>query len=264
MPELAEVEAYRRLWDCGRGAVVQRVALHDQVRIFRTTNAAAIRSLVGSKFQHSEARGKLMLFRFSGGRWLGIHLGMSGELHVEGAEFQPAKHDHLVVYQKNRALVFTDPRQFGSVRAHVGKEAPDWWQSLAPDILSKQFTLEYMTGFLRRHGRLPIKGTLLLQSGFSGVGNWMADEILWRAWVNPRRKTGRLRGDQVLQLWDQTRTVCRVALARIVEGDCEPPKGWLFHQRWSGKGKCPRDGSPLKRVTVAGRTSAWCVKCQGK
>jgi formamidopyrimidine-DNA glycosylase len=263
MPELAEVEAYRKLWDCGRGQRILDVQLHPFVRVFRTPNASAVRTLVGCTLLDSEARGKLMLFCFSRHRWLAIHLGMSGQLRVEKPDFMPDKHDHLVLFQRKRALVFTDPRQFGAVRFHVGRESPDWWRSLPPAISSRQFTLDVMADFLHRHPRLPIKGALLLQSGFPGVGNWMADEILWQARLNPRRIPGKLRRRDLQVLWKSTRAVCRTALRRIAEHDDKPPSGWLFHQRWSAEGKCPRDDSPLKRRTIAGRTTAWCPKCQG-
>jgi formamidopyrimidine-DNA glycosylase len=45
-------------------------------------------------------------------------------------------------------------------------------------------------------------------------------------------------------------------------GDPDPPKGWLFHVRWSSKGVCPRCKRRLKSDTVAGRTTRWCSSCQ--
>ena len=101
--------------------------------------------------------------------------------HVEPAGFRAGKHDHLVLQQAKRALVFRDARQFGRVRFHHGKEAPDWWGTAVPEIHSAQFIRTTMREFVRRHARAPIKAVLLLQSGFPGIGNWMADEILWRA-----------------------------------------------------------------------------------
>ena len=43
--------------------------------------------------------------------------------------FAPGKHDHLVLFQKQHALVFSDPRMFGRVHFSVGREAPAWWAS---------------------------------------------------------------------------------------------------------------------------------------
>ena len=126
-----------------------------------------------------------MLFEFSGGNWIGIHLGMTGKLRTEAPGFPPEKHDHLVLSQKKRALVFRDARLFGRVRFHHGKSAPDWWRAGGPDIASETFDRAFFDAFLRRHARAPVKAVLLLQSGFAGIGNWMADEILWRAKISP-------------------------------------------------------------------------------
>jgi formamidopyrimidine-DNA glycosylase len=263
MPELAEVEAYRKKWNEGIGQPITRVHLHAEKRIFRGTDTAAIeKQLPRKKMAGSESRGKQMLFQFSGNIWIGIHLGMTGKLSIAAPDYTPEKHDHFVLFQKKRALVFNDMRQFGRVLFHHGKEAPEWWDSIAPGVTSPEFTLEYMSTFLDRHGRLPIKASLLLQKGFPGVGNWMADEILWRAGIAPSRKSSALKPPERKKLWTQARFVCHEALEKIGGGDAEPPAGWLFHQRWSVKGICPKHKSALRRDTVGGRTTAWCPRCQ--
>lgn len=95
MPELAEVEYYRKQWDAGLGSRIKAVQLHAQKRIFRGSDPEEIRRcLTSAQLLRSTARGKQMLFAFSGGNWLGLHLGMSGTLRTEAASFRPAKHDH--------------------------------------------------------------------------------------------------------------------------------------------------------------------------
>src|SRR5687768_4536810 len=129
MPELAEVEFYRRRWDIGIGKPILRSHLNAKKRVLRGIEASALeKALVGARFLGSKGHGKRMLFRFSGDVWLGVHLGMTGKLSVEAANFVPAKHDHLVLFQKERALVFHDPRMFGRIQFHKGKNAPDWWR----------------------------------------------------------------------------------------------------------------------------------------
>src|SRR5450631_743810 len=135
MPELAEVEYFRKRWDAGLGEKIVAVQLHGEKRIFRGADVRAIeRRIVRRTLLRSKARGKQMLFEFSGDNWLGIHLGMSGKLRLEAPKFHSAKHDHLVLQQKKRALVFSDARQFGRVRFHHGKETPSWWEVGAPEI----------------------------------------------------------------------------------------------------------------------------------
>src|ERR1044071_8846030 len=154
MPELAEVEYFRKRWDPGLGEVVVAVQLHGKKRIFRGTNVPTLkRQLSGQKLLHSRAHGKQMLFEFSGDNWLGIHLGMSGRLRIEAAGFKPEAHDHFVLQQASRALVLRDARQFGRVRFHHGKEIPAWWPMNTPEIHSPKFTKHAMCAFVRRHGR---------------------------------------------------------------------------------------------------------------
>lgn len=263
MPELAEVEWYRKQWDPGLGETVVDLGLHARKRIFRETDTAAMRAnLPGAQFLRSSARGKRMLFLFSGDNWLGLHLGMTGTLRVEPENFRPEKHDHLVLWQKTRALVFRDSRQFGRVRFHHGKDAPPWWAGDVPEIVSRQFARAFFDSFLDRHGKAPIKAVLLLQNGFSGIGNWMADEILWRAKILPARPAGRLTAAKRAALFRETKFVAQRSLATLGRDYTDPPRTWLIHQRWKSKGVCPIHRITLRRATIGGRSTAWCPRCQ--
>src|ERR1043165_5757062 len=97
MPELAEVEFFRKRWDvAARGERVVRVLTHDKKKLLRELDLPAFRgALTGATLESSVAAAKQMLFRFSGDAWLGIHLGMSGELTVAPPAHAPGKHDHL-------------------------------------------------------------------------------------------------------------------------------------------------------------------------
>ena len=264
VPELAEVEYYRKRWNCGLQHEIVAVKLHPDKRIFRSVPTRLLQKrLPGTVLTRSESRGKQMLFQFSPDLWMGLHLGMTGELLVETPGFRAGKHDHLVLFQRERALVFRDPRQFGRVRTHFGSSEPDWWAKLPPAVDSPAFKRPFMAAFLQRHGRLPIKAALLLQAGFPGIGNWMADEILWRARIHPQTLARNLSPDQMKALWRDLRFVCRGALRSVANDFSDPPMGWLFHERWTAQGRCPIHKAPLRRATVGGRTTAWCEACQG-
>jgi formamidopyrimidine-DNA glycosylase len=275
MPELAEVEWYRKQWSPGIGQTIVELRLHPLKRIFRGTDTRALRlKLTGAKLQRSSTRGKRMLFEFSGANpeiigtrenirsWLGLHLGMTGKMHVEPPNFRPAKHDHLVLYQRDRALVFTDSRQFGRVLFHHGKSTPDWWNTEVPEIISPEFDQKFVDQFLKRHGKAPIKAVVLMQHGFSGIGNWMADEILWRAKIHPATRAGKLTARKRAALLRETKFVVVESLRTLGQDFSDPPRSWLIHQRWKSKGICPKHRTPLKRATIGGRTTAWCPRCQ--
>ena len=275
MPELAEAEFFRKRWHrAARGAKIAIVLTHDRAKIFRGTNPAVIRrALTGTRFLDSEASAKQMLFRFSGGAWLGVHLGMSGELRAEPPDYSPQKHDHLVLTTvrpglspvEGHTLVFADPRMFGRVQFHRGARPPAWWTKIAPAILSDAFTADAVAAFLRRRARAPIKAVLLMQERFPGVGNWMADEILWRAAIHPKRLAGSLSAAEVRTLWRECRDVCRLALDTIAGRGRNPPpdlnvnipRSWLFWHRWEDGGRCPKTKKPLVREEVGGRTTCW-------
>jgi formamidopyrimidine-DNA glycosylase len=150
------------------------------------------------------------------------------------------------------------------VRFHHGPRAPEWWSRLPPSLTSPEFTLERLQAFLQRRARSPLKGVLLDQAFFIGVGNWMADEILWRAKIHPRHPAGQLSAAETRSIWTVTRLVCEGALRIVATDFAVPPASWLFRHRWEKGGSCPKDGSELARATVGGRTTAWCPKCQPK
>ncbi len=282
MPELAEVEFFRKRWSAGRGAKVVAVKLHEDKKIFRGCDPTALkRKLTGAMLLDSETAAKQMLFHFTmsgparaksrvlaraeSRAWLGIHLGMSGELRVETPDYTPTKHDHFILMQTDRQLVFNDPRMFGRVQFATGENPPVWWTKIAPAILSAKFTVEAVAEFLKRRGRAPIKAVLLMQERFPGIGNWMADEILWRACIHPKQPAGSLTPVMVRALHREGRQVCALALKTIAGkgGKLPPelnqhiPKTWLFWHRWENGGRCPITKKPLVREEVGGRTTCW-------
>jgi formamidopyrimidine-DNA glycosylase len=190
---------------------------------------------------------------------------MSGELRVEPAGYVARAHDHFVLETARHALIFTDPRMFGRVQLHRGLRPPPWWTEIAPAILSREFTVGVVAEFLRRRARAPIKAVLLMQERFPGIGNWMADEILWRAAIHPRQRAGSLSATDVRRLWRECRQVCRLALTAIAgKGSTLPPdlnvgipRTWLFRHRWRNDGRCPKTGAALVREEIGGRTTCW-------
>jgi len=265
MPELAEVEHTRRLWNVGIGLPVREVVIHKPAaRVLRKIEVAHVQSrLKNQPLASSEAKGKQMIFRFGkkADRCLGIHLGMEGLLRVEAADFSPAKHDYLLLRQATQSLVFSDHRLFGLILYFEGAEADQWWNALPPAVTSDAFTLAALTTFVQRRKGTALKPLLLMQERFPGVGNWMADEILWRAGLHPETKAGNLKPAAIERLWKMTREVCERAIEEMAE-DWSYPDSWLFPHRWEDGGACPKCGSDLKRKMIGGRRTCWCPHCQ--
>ncbi len=267
MPELAEVEYFRKKWNPGLGQKIASIHLQSDKRVFRGTSPTLLaRKIRGRTLRSSHAHGKQMLFRFGSDAWLGLHLGMTGRLLTASSLHRPSSHDHLVLRTTSHSLIFRDPRLFGRVRFAVSPRAPTWWSQLPPPILSPKFTASYLRKICARRARAPLKALLLMQQFFPGIGNWMADEILWRAAIHPQRRAGSLQPTEIRTLWCECRRVARLALRMIAgHGEVLPPdlnthipRTWLFHHRWADGGRCPKTHQPLLRAAVGGRTTCWC------
>ena len=129
------------------------------------------------------------------------------------------------------------------------KTPPDWWTSDVPEIISQEFNRKFVERFLGRHGKAPIKAVLLMQSGFSGIGNWMADEILWRARIHPATPAGKLTARQRDVLFRATKFVARESLRTLGKDNSDPPRSWLIHQKWKPKTEfAPRDHTRFRHA----------------
>ena len=258
MPELAEVAYACSLWNPGIGLQVEEVICHPKSRVYRELGREVLeKELGGAKLTSSATHGKQMLFGFSGGKWMGLHLGMTGWLSVEDREYEVQKHDALVLRQSKQVLVFRDPRQFGKLSLDQGKQEPDWWRDLPPSMSSEEFTLENLKEVLKRHSRQPIKALLLDQRYFPGMGNWMADEVLWRSGIHPAQKGGDIKPSKHKIIYKQIVFVAEGAMESVGKFGGDPPEEWLFHVRWKDGLLCPKTGEALVREKIGGRTTCW-------
>ena len=260
MPELAEVVFNASRWKAAVGKAFCLERIDAGSRCCRDLDTEEAWSALGGakRLVGGWTHGKRMVFGFEGGVFLEVHLGMTGALRREGLNTNLDRHDHLALAGQEDRLVFRDPRQFGRVALPRTEGAlPAWWLAVPPQPQEEGFTRERFEGILARRGGGPIKALLLQQEFFPGVGNWMADEILWRSRVAPGRVGRSLGEEERGALFENCRWVCREAI-RIIGADySDPPEDWLFRHRWRDGGVCPRTGGVLKREQVGGRTTCW-------
>ena len=268
MPEIIEVEQAR--------ALIAATALHREIAAVDApdawflkrglTPAAIRRALPGRSLVAARRRGKLLLVDTSGatpsspdlGPVVGLHLGMSGRVLVDGE----AAGDPLV-YASNRAvavwerfglrfvdggrLVLRDPRRLGAVELdpveeRLGVDAPELTLAQLRTVVGPR--------------QAPVKAVLMDQARIAGLGNLLTDEALWRAEIDPARPAASLDAVEQARLHRAIRTTLRVLGRR---GGSHA--GDLMVARVPG-GRCPRDGAPLQRRQVGGRTTYSCPQHQ--
>lgn len=257
MPELVEVELYRRVAAPLVGATVSSVDVVDS-RFIRGAGSAAsfAEAITGRALTGADRIGKLLLVH-TDGPTIGLRFGMTGVLGVDGDDgldelvYGPSRRDpawvRLRIVTTSGELFVRDPRILGSAELDPNTAA------LGPDATT--ITAGQLAAALRG-SRSPIKARLLDQHRVAGVGNLIADEVLWRASIAPQRPAGSLGAVEVRRLHRYVRSTVADLLER---GGSH--LGRMTDQRKPG-GCCPRDGTPLQRATVGGRTTWWCPSHQ--
>lgn len=260
MPELPEVEAYRRIAERALRRPIASVEAPDAWFLKRGVDPQLLDDvLVGAHFAAARRRGKLLLLDTADaggapGPALGLRFGMTGRLLVDGAagvedlrytsnEHRPQWERFGVTFADGGRVAIIDPRRLGGVELDPDED------SLGPDAAS--LTAAQLRAALERSDA-PLKARLMDQSRLAGVGNLIADEVLWRAGLDPRRPAGSLDAADRRRLHRHLRRTVADLLARGGShlGDFLP-------HRVPG-GRCPRDGAELCRATVGGRTTWWC------
>jgi formamidopyrimidine-DNA glycosylase len=273
MPELPEVERGRRVaLKVARGRRIVEVRCADDPIVFDRVPPARIRrALVGRRVQDVKRHGKHLWFELDRRPWPCLHFGMTGGFHTAPGgprvklESTGKTPDHAwpprftklhLVFDDGGELVMADARRLGRIRLRrdparqppISRLGFDAHRGLPPFSRFRD---------LVRGRAAPLKALLLDQGFAAGVGNWIADEVLYQARLDPRRRANTLTDPEIMRM--------RAALKRVVDTSVRVsndsdryPSGWLFHRRW---GRNPRavtmTGERIRHITVGGRTTAW-------
>jgi formamidopyrimidine-DNA glycosylase len=269
MPELPEVETIARgLAKRISGDVIESVWLGSKPEPLKSPAAEIAATLQGKRVSTVRRVGKHIVFDLESSReavapaqWI-VHLGMTGSLLLCAPGLELEKHTHAVLQlASGRELRFVDPRRFGRLSVIEKFEAPG----------AEPLQIGFGDFFALFHGRkTPIKSALLNQSLLSGVGNIYADEALFRARIQPRRRAASLTRDELRRLHQALKTVLKEAIRLGGSSvsdyvDADGAKGFfqLKHRVYGREGKpCRVCKTPIKRIVIAGRSSHYCPHCQ--
>jgi formamidopyrimidine-DNA glycosylase len=246
MPELPEAERARRTLESALGRRIAAVDDRDAYVCRPHSPGELADALTGHTLASAHRRGKFMWLETEDGPALGLHLGMAGRIVVDPDE--RTRWDRFTLeFSDGGRLVLRDKRRLG--RAVLN---PDF-SHVGPDAA------EVDRGEFRRRigvGRAPVKARLLDQHAISGIGNLLADQILWQARISPLRSTAHLTTDEL----DRLRREVRAAVRSAIRKGGAHTGNFIGARRHDGV--CPRDGHALARARVGGRTTYWCPECQ--
>jgi len=260
----------------GRRIVAVRCA-HDPIVFQGVSPARVRRALLGRRVVAARRHGKHLWLELDRRPWPCFHFGMAGGIEVRG------RRRHRLVMEGRRAhegqwpprflklhlvlddggeIVFCDARRLGRVRLRHDPATEPPISLLGFDALYDLPPVGRLAELFAARSA-PVKAVLLDQSFSAGVGNWIADEVLYQARIDPRRRTDTLTRAEIVRIRSRLSSVVATAVRVGADSDRFPPK-WLFHTRWSKRLQSPVTvrGEKIRYLTVGGRTTAWVAEVQ--
>lgn len=273
MPELPEAEANREnltSWLAGRRLL--RVEVPDPITR-RGQDESAIRAVSeGQVVAAIHRRGKFLRIEFRrNGSSLLSHLGMSGKwaLRRPGELDPPAVRATLRIAAGQRIL-FSDKRRFGHFSVCLSRDE-ERLARLGPEPLGATFTGKWLAALLRATQR-PVKSLIMDQDRIAGIGNIQATEALWRAGIHPARSAATVGDEEAGTLhrairWTLRRSLRNIRTPEILylsDGEAgrqsTAARFFVYGREGTGCPRCRR--GIILRITIAGRSSFYCSRCQ--
>jgi formamidopyrimidine-DNA glycosylase len=259
VPELPEVEAARVLLEglFRRRRIVAVETVPDPIVYAGVTPRRLAAALRGRRVERVGRKGKHLWLELDRRPWPVFHFGMTGSFRVYTRQDERPRFWKLEMrISSGQRVAFADARRFGRIRLQQHPEAEPPISALGFDALVGVPPAEELRRLLARR-KAPIKAVLLDQSVFAGVGNWLADEVLFQARISPHRPAASLTPAEVRAL--RAKLIAIVARAVAVGADSDRfPRGWLFHRRWGRDASAVTSRAErIRHETIAGRTAAW-------
>ena len=286
MPELPEVETIRiGLAGLLPGLAVKSVE-YDWPKSFPNAPADVDRFLIGAKVKHVHRRAKVLIIELSTNYSLIIHLKMTGQLIFVGKKRFGAGHPNkdlvndlpakatrvIIEFTDGSKLFFNDQRKFGWMRLLPTIEVPeiDFFKKVGPEPLEAGFSNKVFLTQLLRRKKSNIKAALLDQSIVAGIGNIYADESLWAAKIHPATLVMNVPRQKINILHQAIIDVLTLSLNKggstdrnYVDSSGRKGSYLSFAKVFRKDGQpCPRCGTTIEKIRVAGRGTHYCPKCQ--
>ncbi|WCJ40514.1 Formamidopyrimidine-DNA glycosylase [Euphorbia peplus] len=276
MPELPEVEAARRaIQDHCLGRKIKKAIIADDPKVIDGVSPSDFEAaLVGKTLISALRKGKNLWLQLDSPPFPSFQFGMAGAIYIKGVAVTkykrsavndtdewPSKHSKLFIeLDDGLELSFTDKRRFARVRLLKDPASVPPISELGPDALLEPMTVDELYELLSKK-KTAIKTLLLDQSVISGIGNWIADEVLYQARIHPLQMAASLSKESCSTLHKCIKEVIEKAVEVGADSN-QFPNSWIFHSREKKPGKAFVDGKKIDFITAGGRTTAYVPELQ--
>ncbi|XP_075667062.1 formamidopyrimidine-DNA glycosylase isoform X2 [Castanea sativa] len=270
MPELPEVEAARRAVEehC-LGKKIKKAIIANDTKVIDSVSASDFEAaLLGKTLISAHRKGKNLWLRLDSPPFPSFQFGMSGAIYIKGVAVTkykrsavndtdewPSKYSKFFIeLDDGLELSFTDKRRFAKVRLLKDPAAVSPISELGPDALLEPMTVDEFTESLSKK-KIAIKALLLDQSYIAGIGNWIADEVLYQARIHPLQSSASMSKENSATLHKCIKEVIEKAI-EVGADSSQFPKNWIFHSREKKSGAFV-DGKKIDFINAGGRTTAY-------
>jgi formamidopyrimidine-DNA glycosylase len=290
MPELPEVETISKgLNKVLKGKSFSKIRILDKKVV-----KGDLKKLIGFKIRKIYRKAKLVIFEFEKNQNIIIHLKMTGQLiyqktGIKNHELRikkkiagghqseelclemPNKHTRVIFQiSDNAELYFNDMRRFGWIKNINNENLKELFEKeYGVEPFSKEFNLKTFNQILKNSKSSNIKKVLMDQKKIVGIGNMYADEALFLAKVDPRRKAISIKRNETEKLLKSIKKVLEQGI--INQGasiknylTCEGKKGKAheFFKVYNHVGEKCKCGGIIEKIKLNGRGTHFCPACQ--
>jgi len=259
MPELPEVEMYRRYFEeTALQQKINNIEIHHP-KVLGAQHEDFCTLLVGDSFRGTQRWGKTLFHSTVKNKIVYMHFGMTGSLEYYNRSLDAPKYSRVVFnFENGFNLAYVSKRMFGRLGIALDVQNYVTNKSLGKDSL--EISEEQFTTALAKKNK-NIKAALLDQSVCAGVGNWIADEILYHTLVYPTSPVKNLTFEQLQDIFAKMREIMEVAIEVDAIRDELPPH---YITRYGRKTSidCPRCKNVIDKIEVGGRGTYACSSCQ--
>lgn len=259
MPELPEVETFRRQIEKAiKGKTVKDIDVRPDSIVFGGQSPAKVKKVfLGQEIRECKRKGKYIWLELDQKPWPVFHLGMKGFYVItkDKPDLKQKSVKLVLEMDDGTFFIFKDPRRFGRVFLMDDPLTRKPLGYLGPDVFNELPTAKELQELIG-HRKAPIKSALLDQETLAGIGNWMADEILFQSGIAPARPCKDLTPAEIKKLHSKIRAVTNLSVKAGAD-DSLYPASWIFHHRWGKKAGKVSTGDKIRHSTVGGRSTAW-------
>jgi formamidopyrimidine-DNA glycosylase len=274
VPELPETETIARDLDRAISSSTIEEVRVTRSDVLREVDPAELRRrVVGTVIAHSWRRAKLIVLDLSSGDRIVVQPRFTGALLIDTGDLPDAERRYSTVefvLDGERSLHYRDIRRLGTVSVMDEQRFARYSGSLGTEPLDAAFTIERLSAIVR-DSQQAVKRVLMDQRRLVGVGNIYANEVLWRAGIDPSRPAATLSPVEIAHLHAELRDLLQAAVAARGTSfrdyrDASGQRG-SFAEQLDAYG---REGEPCRRCgrrlamthEIDGRSTVFCWACQ--